>query len=63
MGLNSGPPNPINPSMASRQRLRWTHELHEQFVDAVTQLGGPDSEYFLFHPHCLMPSWEEMIIG
>ncbi|CAM6077229.1 unnamed protein product [Sphagnum tenellum] len=27
---------------ASKQRLRWTPELHERFVDAVTQLGGPD---------------------
>ncbi|KAL3850982.1 hypothetical protein ACJIZ3_012864 [Penstemon smallii] len=27
---------------ASKQRLRWTHELHERFVDAVAQLGGPD---------------------
>ncbi|XP_058761452.1 myb family transcription factor PHL7-like [Vicia villosa] len=26
----------------SKQRLRWTHELHERFVDAVAQLGGPD---------------------
>uniref|UniRef100_M0ZZT4 Transcription factor n=1 Tax=Solanum tuberosum TaxID=4113 RepID=M0ZZT4_SOLTU len=25
-----------------RPRLRWTAELHERFVDAVTQLGGPD---------------------
>lgn len=30
----------------SKQRLRWTHELHERFVDAVAQLGGPDREYF-----------------
>ncbi|KAI3718548.1 hypothetical protein L6452_19425 [Arctium lappa] len=30
------------PSLASKQRLRWTHELHERFVDAVAQLGGPD---------------------
>ncbi|KAH6825860.1 myb-like HTH transcriptional regulator family protein [Perilla frutescens var. hirtella] len=31
-----------NANLASKQRLRWTHELHEQFVDAVAQLGGPD---------------------
>nr|GMD51102.1 myb family transcription factor PHL7 isoform X1 [Ipomoea batatas] len=31
-----------NPSLASKQRLRWTNELHERFVDAVAQLGGPD---------------------
>ncbi|CAN8267036.1 unnamed protein product [Cochlearia groenlandica] len=31
-----------NSSQASKQRLRWTHELHERFVDAVAQLGGPD---------------------
>lgn len=29
-------------SSAARQRLRWTNELHERFVDAVAQLGGPD---------------------
>ncbi|CAO2842381.1 unnamed protein product [Amaranthus hypochondriacus] len=31
-----------NPNLSSKQRLRWTHELHERFVDAVAQLGGPD---------------------
>ncbi|KAJ7967887.1 Myb-like transcription factor family protein [Quillaja saponaria] len=31
-----------NPNLTSKQRLRWTHELHERFVDAVGQLGGPD---------------------
>lgn len=34
-----------NSSHASKQRLRWTHELHDRFVDAVAQLGGPDSEF------------------
>ncbi|XVF20982.1 hypothetical protein REPUB_Repub12eG0051200 [Reevesia pubescens] len=29
-----------------KPRLRWTVELHERFVDAVTQLGGPDSTPF-----------------
>ncbi|KAL5221960.1 hypothetical protein ABZP36_026673 [Zizania latifolia] len=31
-----------NPNMAARQRLRWTNELHDRFVEAVAQLGGPD---------------------
>lgn len=38
-----------NPSLASKQRLRWTNELHERFVDAVAQLGGPDSKFLDFH--------------
>ncbi|KAG6536143.1 hypothetical protein ZIOFF_001187 [Zingiber officinale] len=25
-----------------KPRLRWTTELHDRFVDAVRQLGGPD---------------------
>jgi hypothetical protein len=34
-----------------KPRLRWTVELHERFVDAVAQLGGPDSAFpFLAAP-------------
>lgn len=28
-----------------KPRLRWTQDLHERFVDAVTQLGGASSKY------------------
>ncbi|XP_019457150.1 PREDICTED: myb family transcription factor PHL7-like isoform X2 [Lupinus angustifolius] len=27
---------------SGKQRLRWTSDLHDHFVDAITQLGGPD---------------------
>lgn len=30
-----------------KPRLRWTADLHERFVDAVTQLGGPHSQFSL----------------
>ncbi|GMY36555.1 myb family transcription factor phl7 [Fagus crenata] len=42
MDPSNGENNLSNSSLASKQRLRWTHELHERFVDAVAQLGGPD---------------------
>lgn len=42
MDLANGGNSPSNSNLASKQRLRWTHELHERFVDAVAQLGGPD---------------------
>jgi SHAQKYF class myb-like DNA-binding protein len=47
MGLGNGAMVPQNggnnnPNMGARQRLRWTNELHDRFVEAVTQLGGPD---------------------
>ncbi|PSS32840.1 Myb family transcription factor [Actinidia chinensis var. chinensis] len=40
--MNGGNSLNNNHSLASKQRLRWTHELHERFVDSVAQLGGPD---------------------
>ncbi|KAE9594793.1 hypothetical protein Lal_00013301 [Lupinus albus] len=42
MDAGNGGNNTNNPNVSSKQRLRWTHELHERFVDAVAQLGGPD---------------------
>lgn len=44
MVSNDGGNNSNNPNLASRQRLRWTNELHNCFIDAITQLGGPDSK-------------------
>lgn len=39
--------NAASPAGGSgKQRLRWTSDLHDRFVDAITQLGGPDSGYF-----------------
>ncbi|KAL5202661.1 hypothetical protein ABZP36_013613 [Zizania latifolia] len=33
---------PANPVGSGKQRLRWTSDLHNRFVDAIAQLGGPD---------------------
>ncbi|KAJ0985253.1 hypothetical protein J5N97_003609 [Dioscorea zingiberensis] len=34
--------NSSNSGRGGKQRLRWTSDLHDRFVDAITQLGGPD---------------------
>lgn len=51
-------------SSDAKPRLKWTPDLHQRFVDAVSQLGGPDSKYFftssdppkmlLLHPRILV---------
>ncbi|KAL2245059.1 UNVERIFIED_CONTAM: Protein PHR1-LIKE 2 [Sesamum indicum] len=41
-----------------KPRLRWTADLHERFVDAVTQLGGASSQYSCYLSHfipCFSP--------
>jgi hypothetical protein len=35
-------------STDAKPRLKWTPELHERFIEAVAQLGGPDSKYTIF---------------
>lgn len=45
-----GPPVETSPPPTggnAKQRLRWTADLHDRFVDAIAQLGGPDSGYLL----------------
>lgn len=32
-----------------KPRLRWTADLHDRFVDAVTKLGGPGSKFRVHH--------------
>ncbi|XP_021745633.1 myb family transcription factor PHL7-like isoform X1 [Chenopodium quinoa] len=39
---NSSMKSSTPPGGSGKQRLRWTEDLHNRFVDAITQLGGPD---------------------
>ena len=34
-------------STDAKPRLKWTPELHQRFVDAVNQLGGAESKYYI----------------
>ncbi|KAI4300972.1 hypothetical protein L6164_034295 [Bauhinia variegata] len=44
VGVLAGPAvkNAAPAGGSGKQRLRWTSDLHDRFVDAITQLGGPD---------------------
>ncbi|KAF3783999.1 PHR1-LIKE 1 protein [Nymphaea thermarum] len=33
---------PTSATGSTKQRLRWTPDLHDRFVEAIAQLGGPD---------------------
>lgn len=33
-------------STDAKPRLKWTCDLHHRFIEAVNQLGGPNSTYF-----------------
>ena len=35
-------------STDAKPRLKWTCELHHRFIEAVNQLGGPNSIYLVF---------------
>ncbi|XP_021288409.1 myb family transcription factor PHL11 [Herrania umbratica] len=41
-GGNFGYENGVVMTRDPKPRLRWTADLHDRFVDAVTKLGGPD---------------------
>lgn len=32
-------------STDAKPRLKWTPELHQKFIEATNQLGGPESKY------------------
>lgn len=39
---STGSPATSGGSASAKQRLRWTPELHDRFVEAIAQLGGAD---------------------
>lgn len=43
LSYGDGYENEVVMSRDPKPRLRWTADLHDRFVDAVTKLGGPDS--------------------
>lgn len=45
----------------SKPRLRWTVDLHDRFVDAVSKLGGPDSESILLALSLVLQSTQLLV--
>jgi hypothetical protein len=64
LSADAGVMNSSSSAADPKPRLRWTPELHERFVDAVTQLGGADSKTFLIlptHHHDLILSDQKLL--
>lgn len=41
---NSNNSTSPGPTSSNKTRIRWTQDLHDRFVECVTELGGPDSK-------------------
>lgn len=46
VSITSGNSVPSGTVQSSKTRIRWTQDLHDQFVECVNHLGGADSKQF-----------------
>lgn len=49
-------------SADAKPRLKWTRQLHRCFVDAVSQLGGTDSELLLSNEMKLLAHQSHLMV-